>query len=91
MPFVYKPLTFSRFEKHTSFCYGEQTLAHYEGANGRAANSVMHLEDIVKKKDSKALLSVIADSPCSVLKGVTAKVEKTLAEVLNIKTVRWEV
>eukprot|EP00240_Pyramimonas_obovata_P002987 CAMPEP_0118946684 /NCGR_PEP_ID=MMETSP1169-20130426/44660_1 /TAXON_ID=36882 /ORGANISM="Pyramimonas obovata, Strain CCMP722" /LENGTH=625 /DNA_ID=CAMNT_0006892721 /DNA_START=45 /DNA_END=1922 /DNA_ORIENTATION=- len=63
-------------------------LASFEEADGRAASSAMHLEDIVKKKDSKALLSVLADSPCSVLKGVTAKVEKTLAESLQIKTVR---
>jgi hypothetical protein len=49
----------------------------------------MNLEDIVKKKDSKLLLSAIADSPISVLKGVTTKIEKTLIEFLHVKTVRW--
>eukprot|EP00959_Pyramimonas_sp_CCMP1952_P087430 1829215-Pyramimonas_sp.AAC.1 len=63
-------------------------LASFEGPDGRAASSAMHLDDIVKKKESKLLLSVIADSPCNVLKGFTAKLEKTFSEVLHIKTVR---
>ena len=69
-------------------CY-RQHLASFEVPDGRAANSDMNLEDIVKKKDSKLLLSAIADSPISVLKGVTTKIEKTLIEFLHVKTVRW--
>jgi len=63
-------------------------LASFEVPDGRAANSNMNLEDIVKKKDSKLLLSAIADSPISILKGVTTKFEKTLTEFLHVKTVR---
>ena len=64
-------------------------MASFEVPDGGASDSDMNLEGTVKTKaTSKLLLSAIADSPITVLTGVTAKVEKTLTEFLLVKTVR---